>query len=40
MGLSPFQIVYGMHLRGINESRNLGNKEVRGVDGEDFSINM
>ena len=29
MGKSPFQIVYGMHPRGICELRDLGNLEHR-----------
>jgi hypothetical protein len=28
-GKSPFQIVYGMHPRGVSELRNLGKEEVR-----------
>ena len=39
-GKSPFQIVYGMHPRGICELRDLGNLEHRSADGEDFSIAM
>jgi hypothetical protein len=40
IGLSPFQILYGMHPRGIYELRNLGKQEMRSVDGEDFAISM
>lgn len=36
--LIPFQIVYGMHPRGVYELRNLGKQEMRSVDVEYFSI--
>ena len=35
-----FEIVYGMHLRGICELRDWGNIEHRSVDGEDFATTM
>ena len=38
--LSPFQIVYGMHPRGIYELRDLGKENIRSVGVEDFSIAM
>ena len=37
---SPFQIVYGMHLRGVCELRDLVNLERRSVDGQDFATTM
>ena len=33
----PFQILYGMHLRGVCELRDLGQLEKRSADGEEFS---
>lgn len=36
MGISPFQILYGMHPHGIYELRDLGQLECRSADGEDF----
>lgn len=36
-GMSPFQIMYGMHPRGVYELRNLGKMETRNVDSEDFA---
>ena len=39
-GMSPFQIVYGIHLRGVYEIRNLGGQERRSADGEDFASSM
>jgi hypothetical protein len=39
-GLSPFQIVYGMHPRGVYELRHLGKQEIRSVDGEEFATAM
>ena len=33
-GMSPFQILYGMHPRGVCELRDLGQMEKRSVDGE------
>ena len=38
--MSPFQIVYGMHPRGVYELRNLGGQERRSADGEDFASSM
>ena len=35
-GLSPFQILYGMHPRGVLELRNLGKLEQRCADGEGY----
>jgi hypothetical protein len=40
LSLSPFQILYGMHPRGIYELINLGKQEIRSVDDEDFAISM
>ena len=39
-GMSPFQILYGMHPRGVYELRNLGKLETRSADGEDFARAM
>jgi len=39
-GLNPFQILYGMHPRGVHELRDLGKLEKRSVDGEDFAQAM
>ena len=36
--LSPFQILYGMHPRGVHELKNLGNMEHRSAEGESFAI--
>ena len=36
-GKSPFQIVYGMHPRGVHELRDLGTVEKRSAEGEEFS---
>ena len=36
----PFEIVYGMHPRGICELRNMGNLEHRSANGEDFATTM
>ena len=36
IGLSAFQILYGMHPRGVYELRNLGYLEHRSVEGESF----
>jgi hypothetical protein len=38
--LSPFEILYGMHPRGIYELINLGKQEMRSDDGENFAISM
>ena len=35
-GLNPFQILYGMHPRGVYELINLGDLEHRSVEGESF----
>ena len=37
-GLSPFQILYGMHPRGVYELIILGNLEHKSVEGESFAI--
>jgi hypothetical protein len=37
-GMSPFQILYGMHPRGVSELQDLGKLEQRSADGEDFAI--
>eukprot|EP00253_Pinus_taeda_P003856 PITA_03856 len=39
-GLSPFQILYGMHPRGLHELQDLGLQERRSADGEDFANPM
>ena len=39
-GMSPFQILYGMHPRGVYELINLGGKERISADGEYFAFNM
>ena len=39
-GMSPFQIVYGMHPRGVYELRYLGKQEKRSVEGEYFVISI
>jgi len=39
-GFSPFQVLYGMHPRGIHELRDLGQLERRSADGEDFAEAM
>ena len=36
----PFQIVYGMHPRGVYELRYLGKQEKRSAEGEYFAIIM
>ena len=38
--MSPFQIVYGMHPRGVYELRYLGKQEKRSAQGEDFAVRM
>ena len=40
MRKSLFQIVYGMHPRGICELRDFRNLEHRSADGEDFATAM
>ena len=37
MGISPFQILYGMHPRGVFELRDLGQLEHRSANGDDFA---
>jgi hypothetical protein len=39
-GKIPFQIVYGMHPRGISELRDLGQDEFRSAGAEDFAAEM
>ena len=39
-GLSPFQIRYGMHPRGVWKLRDLGQLEKRSADGEEFSMTI
>ena len=36
-GMSPFQIMYGMHPRGVCELHDLGQLEKRSADGEEFA---
>lgn len=38
--LSPFQIIYGMHPRGVYELRNFGQLKMRSDDGEDFATSI
>ena len=38
--MSPFQIMYGMHPRGVYELCDLGQLENRSVDGEEFAIRI
>lgn len=38
--MSPFQIVFGMHPRGVYELRNVGKQELRSTDVEDFAEHM
>ena len=38
--MSPFQILYGMHPRGVCELRDLGQLEKRSVDGEEFAMRI
>ena len=37
---NPFQIVYGIHPRGIYELMDLGRSERRSADGEEFATTM
>ena len=37
IGKIHFQIVYGMHPRGVHELRDLGKTEKRSADGEEFA---
>jgi hypothetical protein len=39
-GKSPFQIVYGIDIRGITELRDLNQDEFRRFGPEDFSTEM
>jgi len=39
-GFSPFQILYGMHPRGVHELRDLGLQERKSANGEDFANAM
>ena len=39
-GYSPFQILYGMHPRGVHELWDLGQQERWSADGEDFAKAM
>jgi hypothetical protein len=39
-GQSPFQIMYGMHPRGISELRDLEKNEFKSVGVEDFATKM
>jgi hypothetical protein len=39
-GKSPFEIVYGIHPRGITELRDLNQDEFRSVGAEDFATKM
>ena len=39
-GMSPFQIPYGMHLRGVCELHDLGQLEKRSADGEEFTTRI
>ena len=36
-GKSPFQIVYGMHPRGVHEIRDLGSLEKKSANDEEFT---
>ena len=38
--LSPFQILYGMHPRGVYELRNLADLEHISVEGESFATTI
>ena len=38
--MSPFQIVYRMHPRGVYELRDLGKQEKRIAQGEGFVVSM
>ena len=39
-GISPFQILYGMHLRGVCELCDLGQLEKMSADGEEFAMRI
>ena len=36
----PFQILYGMHPRGVCELRDLGQLEKQSADGEEFATSI
>ena len=38
--MSHFQIVYGVHPRGVHELRYLGKQEKRSTEGEEFAVSM
>ena len=38
IGKSHFQIVFGMHPKGVHELRDLGTTEKRSANGEEFAI--
>ena len=40
IGMSHFQIVYGMNPRGVYELIDLGEHDKRSADGEDFASTM
>ena len=40
IGVSPFQILYGMHPRGVCELHDLGQLEKRSVDGEELAMRI
>jgi hypothetical protein len=40
IGKSPFEIVYGMHPRGISELRDLSQDEFRSIGAEDFAAEI
>ena len=40
IGMIYFQIIYGMHQRGVHELGDFGKREKRSVEGEDFAVSM
>ena len=40
IGMIPFQIMYGMHPRGVCELCDLGQLEKRSANGEEFAIRI
>jgi hypothetical protein len=40
IGKSPFQVVYGMNLRGVSELRDMNQSEFRRSGAEDFTTEM
>ena len=38
--MSPFQIMYGIHPRGVYELRDLGQLEKQSADGEEFTTRV